>query len=94
MIEFDCPACRSRLYIKDEFAGKRGKCPHCSDVIDVPTRSVPPAEPPAPTEPVTTAHVVLPRRVSGLGIAGLALGSWAWGSAGCRRWDCRWRLPG
>jgi WD40 repeat protein/serine/threonine protein kinase len=29
MISFACPHCQHRLRVKDELAGKKGKCPHC-----------------------------------------------------------------
>lgn len=29
MISFDCPSCRKPLKVKDELAGKHGKCPAC-----------------------------------------------------------------
>ena len=45
MIQFDCPHCRKTLRVKDEFAGKRGKCPHCQNVADVPAQSIPPCVP-------------------------------------------------
>lgn len=37
MIEVSCPACRKRLRVSDDAAGKRGKCPQCSAGVDIPT---------------------------------------------------------
>jgi len=34
---FDCPACGKRLRIKDEFAGKKAKCPQCKKTVVVPS---------------------------------------------------------
>ena len=35
-IRFECPKCISRLTISRKFAGKRGRCPHCKNRIQVP----------------------------------------------------------
>ena len=42
-IHVDCPSCRTALKVKDEFAGKRGKCPKCGKTVEIPNRA------PAPT---------------------------------------------
>lgn len=48
-IRFTCPSCQSMLRISDSAAGKRGKCPYCKGVIEVPA----PAQLPAPVaEPI------------------------------------------
>lgn len=49
-----CPSCRQSLSLKDEWAGKRVKCPTCSETLTVPVRAVPVAvasviKPPAAT---------------------------------------------
>lgn len=36
MISVKCPACGASLRVKDEHAGKRGKCPGCSEPIRIP----------------------------------------------------------
>lgn len=36
-----CGQCKKSFPVKDEFAGKRGKCPHCGGVIQVPAASAP-----------------------------------------------------
>jgi serine/threonine protein kinase len=36
MIAFRCPGCGAQLKVKDELAGKRGKCPACSHSTEVP----------------------------------------------------------
>ena len=36
MIAFLCPSCSKNLSVKDEFAGKRGACPHCKKPVVVP----------------------------------------------------------
>ena len=41
MITFPCPHCESELDVKDESAGKRGRCPRCQAVIRVPNSVVP-----------------------------------------------------
>jgi hypothetical protein len=55
-IKFLCSNCKKVVSVKDEFAGKKGKCPHCGNVLTVPAPVRPPtaAEPPAvkpPTPP-------------------------------------------
>src|SRR5437868_5439051 len=41
MISFDCPSCGKNLTVKDDLAGKKGKCPKCRGVIMVPGQAVP-----------------------------------------------------
>ena len=36
-IEFKCPHCHKPLEAADELAGKKGKCPSCSQTVTVPT---------------------------------------------------------
>jgi tRNA A-37 threonylcarbamoyl transferase component Bud32 len=40
MIPFCCPACQKRFSVKDEMAGKKGRCPGCGQFVAVP----PPAD--------------------------------------------------
>lgn len=35
-IKFPCPNCEKPLRVKDELAGKRGKCPGCGSMVNVP----------------------------------------------------------
>jgi predicted Zn finger-like uncharacterized protein len=37
MIEFQCPKCGKQYRVKDEGAGKRGKCTQCGEVLKVPS---------------------------------------------------------
>lgn len=46
-ITFDCPSCSRELTVKDEMAGKQGRCPACQNVLTVPAQSPPPAPVPA-----------------------------------------------
>jgi hypothetical protein len=60
-ITFNCPQCGQQLTVKDEFAGKQGKCPGCKGVLTVPSGSAPTATKPAPrpvSKPVADAEVV------------------------------------
>jgi serine/threonine protein kinase len=51
MIGLTCSACGQRLQIPDEFAGKKGKCPHCRKVQFVPAVAGQTTAPPAgPTD--------------------------------------------
>ena len=36
-IEFICPTCGKTLKLRDEAAGKRGRCPFCKGVVTVPS---------------------------------------------------------
>jgi len=36
MIEVTCENCGKHLRVKDEFAGKKGKCPGCQTLLTVP----------------------------------------------------------
>lgn len=46
-IEFRCPQCGKLLRTPDTSAGKKGKCPHCQSVNDIPLASTAVAEKPA-----------------------------------------------
>ena len=52
MLEFACPACAMKLKVKDEQAGRRGKCPRCGAAATAPTPAAARAGlPDAPTIP-------------------------------------------
>ncbi len=40
MIEFQCLGCGKQLKVKDEVAGKKGKCPKCGAVLLVPSSNI------------------------------------------------------
>lgn len=48
-ISVECSACRTSFRVRDEFAGKRGKCVKCKAPVDVPALRSEPA--PAPAQP-------------------------------------------
>ena len=35
-ITVTCPACQNTLKVKDEYAGKKGKCPKCQALMPIP----------------------------------------------------------
>lgn len=39
MVSFACPSCGNDIKVRDEFAGKRGKCPSCRVLVQVPAVS-------------------------------------------------------
>jgi hypothetical protein len=43
-IEFHCPHCNRQIRTPDEHAGKRGKCPQCQAVVEIPAASAAPDE--------------------------------------------------
>ncbi len=45
-ISISCPQCGTALNVKEEFAGKRGKCPRCQGAIAIPHSPSAAAEPP------------------------------------------------
>lgn len=36
MITFSCPACDKNLHVRDEFAGKKARCPNCLHIFTIP----------------------------------------------------------
>lgn len=42
-IHVECPSCRAALKVKDEFAGRKGKCPKCGKTVEIPNRTPAPA---------------------------------------------------
>jgi len=67
-IKFLCSHCKKVLSVKDQLAGKRGKCPHCGTVVLVPVPGTPaapaaarpaeaPAAPPPPAPPSPPADL-------------------------------------
>lgn len=62
-IEFDCPACEATIRVKDEAAGKKGRCPKCKALLLIPDPGPPEVDEleglPDP-EPVDSAISELP----------------------------------
>ena len=44
MIRFTCTECGERVRVNDSFAGKRGRCPFCKDIVSIPVESEPETE--------------------------------------------------
>ncbi len=44
MLQFKCTGCGFLLKLKDEMAGKKGKCPECGVMLAIPSQSVPPQQ--------------------------------------------------
>ncbi len=71
-----CPACGKALNLKDEFAGKKGKCPACGHVVVVPPKpfELQPVEapkrmeetPPGPPHPLSETATMTPRATPAL----------------------------
>ena len=66
MIAFNCPGCAKAFSVKDDFAGRRSKCPKCGQALIVPNITLStvasPSEPPLVAE--TRAKLVLFRKRS------------------------------
>lgn len=60
MIRFDCPECGESLKVKDEFAGRNGKCYLCRAAIKVPS-SVPAQLPALPSIAAVRTDIGRPR---------------------------------
>jgi len=61
MIRFACPHCGAKLRVADALAGRKGKCPHCSQVVIVPPAGTHASRTDAPRQPGTPAsHAAAP----------------------------------
>ena len=63
MIAVQCPGCRTQLSVKDELAGRSGKCPKCGHQVKVPlSHAAKPARSETPpSKPAETIAVVAPQ---------------------------------
>jgi len=81
-IRVQCAGCGAVMNVRDDMAGKRGKCPHCGNIIEVPQpapTAQPPPPPPPPPPPVSPAGAPFyaggpPGKTCGLAIVSLVLG--------------------
>jgi serine/threonine protein kinase len=60
VISFACTHCGHQLQLRDDFAGKRGKCPQCKQLLTVPLACGTPAEAPALSVDAASAAATLP----------------------------------
>lgn len=60
MIEFTCEQCGRTVRVDDQYAGKRGQCPHCSARVTIPGADQPPTAPPPPGVPPSAAAYAAP----------------------------------
>ena len=67
-VEFDCPACGSRLRVPSSLAGQNAKCPKCGQVATVPAPAAPVSAPVPVAQPQTGAAEVAPVATIGPGI--------------------------
>jgi hypothetical protein len=59
-IEFNCQTCQRLVRTPDNTAGKKGKCPYCGSMMDIPrAAAAPPASEQAPRAEVSPASVVV-----------------------------------
>src|SRR6266849_5077715 len=54
-LKFSCPHCRKGIRVKEELAGKKGKCPACHQVLTIPI--VPRSGAPTPAKPTTESDI-------------------------------------
>jgi hypothetical protein len=54
-LKFSCPHCRKGIRVKEELAGKKGKCPACHQVLTIPTVARPGA--PTSAKPTTESDI-------------------------------------
>lgn len=69
-ITVECPACHARFRVEDQYAGKRGRCRNCQEVIQVPAATaddlaevglVPVEDPPPASRAVQRSSASKPR---------------------------------
>jgi hypothetical protein len=53
MITFACTTCRQTLSVPEANGGKKGKCPQCGSIIDIPMTSAPEPLAPVPPPPIS-----------------------------------------
>lgn len=54
-MKFSCPSCGKTLNVKDDFAGKKARCPGCKEVLTVPHAPAPEAAAAAVAAPTAKA---------------------------------------
>lgn len=64
MIKFECPHCQRKLNVKDELAGKKGKCPGCKKGVTIPVAVTTPATVPD-SAPELLPQLPTPPRLDG-----------------------------
>jgi hypothetical protein len=62
-----CASCHTTLNVKDSFAGKRGKCPKCGAVMDIPAAAPAPAIPTADAGTPLAQQATAPKPVPAAG---------------------------
>jgi hypothetical protein len=60
MITFTCGNCNQSLTVPDDSAGKKGKCPQCGNLVEIPTSSPLPAYSPPPLSQAPPAPPMSP----------------------------------
>ncbi len=60
MIRFECPGCRAIYNVKDDKAGKTGKCPSCGSQFVIPRPDPEPPASPPPVPPVPEVALAIP----------------------------------
>lgn len=74
-----CPHCEAKLNVRDELAGRRGKCPKCDRPLDIPS--------PTPSEPATSQTAEQVAAAARQALAALAIKPP--GTAGTAAFVCR-----
>lgn len=69
MIAFTCPGCEKAFSVKDDFAGRKTKCPKCHTVLLVPMAATAPAAPPVLAPSNTPVPKLMPCNACGQQIA-------------------------
>lgn len=71
-IQFHCQSCGKLVATPDAAAGKKGKCPYCAAVMQIPLASTATDEEPAPTPPPAPKAAPKPSAASSLPVATVA----------------------
>ena len=74
MIRFECPHCNQPVEVGDEFAGRKGRCPGCESVVEIPVLVRPQgAQPAGPDAPDRGGESLLADDLGGRGPRKLTL---------------------
>ena len=86
-IPVQCKVCGKSMNVRDEMAGKKGKCPACGSVVDVPgpVPQAPPSVPPQVVQMVVTPQMMAPIAAGGKSQGTAFVLSWLLGGLGIDR---------
>jgi predicted Zn finger-like uncharacterized protein len=57
-ISVECPSCLATFRVKEEYAGKRGRCPSCKGLVAIPSAPASPQPEPGPEDDGTGGYAL------------------------------------